>query len=164
MHETRTAYIKQIFYKLDYSPPWPVSGAELLLTQHMSGAWEQQALRVTLPTKVETPPRVYSCGDVQPSLLPHNTVYTASAHWALRPGQRRAITRQQAGRESAAQHRLCYCCYCELYGLMTDNGRDRIDTDETKNPEGRIQISLLCCDLDPAAWKQYVLLFWLQWG
>ncbi|KAI9525518.1 hypothetical protein NQZ68_006067 [Dissostichus eleginoides] len=44
----------------------------------------KQPLTVTLPTKVETPPRVHSCEDVKPRPLPHK----------LRPGQRATIARQ----------------------------------------------------------------------
>lgn len=62
--------------------------------QSSRAAWEQTGAHwVTLPTKVETPPRAHSSEDVQPSPLPHNSVYAASAG----RGQRRAITRQQAG-------------------------------------------------------------------
>lgn len=87
-------------------------------------ALNKQALKATLPTKVETPPRIHSWEDVQPSPLPHNTIYTAStAHRAPGPGQSWAITRQQEGRESTAQMPLPLL----LCGLMTDNRPDVID-------------------------------------
>lgn len=67
-------------------------------------ALNKQALKGTLPTEVETPPRIHSCEDARPSPLPHNSIYTAStAHGAPGSSQSPAIARQQEGRESAAQ-------------------------------------------------------------
>lgn len=124
--------LRKILFQKKYSAavkpgwsPWPFRA----YTTRM--ALNKQALKGTLPTEVETPPRSHSCEDVQPSPLPHNTIYTAStAHRAPGSGQRQPSLGNRMEGNPQPRCRRRRCGYTALCGLMTDNRPDVIDPGE----------------------------------
>lgn len=105
---------------------------------------------MTLPTRVEIPPRVHSCEDEErPSPLPHG----AHLRRTPRPAtELPSLGNRKQGIHTARTHthaRSDAGCYAELCGLMTDNGPDIIDpnSEEEKKKEetmqGQIQIGRL---------------------
>lgn len=96
------------------------------LPQHKR-RWTNSCSKEPCQPKWKLPPRIHSCEDVQPSPLPHNTIYTAgTAHRAPGPSRSPAITRQQGGRESTAQM-LRPLLHTPPRGLLTHTRPDVVD-------------------------------------
>lgn len=101
---------------------------------------------MTLPTRVEIPPRVHSCEDEeQPLPLPHDPHLCSTPRPAT---ELPSLGNKKQGIHTAHTHSDADC-YAELCGLMTDNSPDIIDpnSEEKKRSPCRVKFKLVAyCD------------------